>query len=592
MFRVSLEYHRRRLGVSWAGLVVFHSVTFLLAACRLEEPVSPTRPAELSVPSTPEPTEPQTFPASVTGYDLGQTTITQDNFPEDSPFHHMPVRLQGIIGVPESEQPHPLVLIMHGSHAACPGENVWPCPPEEEQKNYEGFAYLVRALAEAGYVGLSINVNAEHTFGFGEAPPAVRTTQLIELHLNELAAANAGQSDEFDIDLVGRVDLTRMTWLGHSRGGEIANRILRDQNPTSGDHNRAVQGLIMVAPAVTFADSLPTADVATAILLPACDQDLPNLDGQQYYEAARLDPDRRHFAMSVYLEGANHNYFNANLEPERPGMPAGRPDCTTDRMLEAEAQRAFLADYTVDFLQVLYGKPDEVRDAKRHLGILVSEPAPEDLYDASVKLTFLPAQGDQLALMRPDSQAELSRNLAGGEVRSVGLTVYFCPGGYYTPDDRPGTGPCKRVNLNQPGYPQQVAMEWGAGGADWRTFLPGSIADLTQFAGLQLRAALDPLSKLNPEGEPQSFTVELVDANGQHAHVHVPDVAYPAGVRQPNDFFEGDSFTGHVHMSTLRIPLEQFSGVDLANIVEIVLRFDQTESGALFVADLLLVQDD
>jgi hypothetical protein len=53
-------------------------------------------------------------------YNLGETTIAQSVFPEDSRFRHMPVRLEGIIAVPDGQGRHPVVLTLHGSHHACP----------------------------------------------------------------------------------------------------------------------------------------------------------------------------------------------------------------------------------------------------------------------------------------------------------------------------------------------------------------------------------------------------------------------------------------------------------------------------------------
>ena len=45
-------------------------------------------------------------------------------------------------------------------------------------------------------------------------------------------------------------------------------------------------------------------------------------------------------------------------------------------------------------------------------------------------------------------------------------------------------------------------------------------------------------------------------------------------------------------MPTLRVPIEEFAGIDLSSITEIALLFDQTETGTLFIADLALVQGD
>ena len=115
-------------------------------------------------------------------------------FAEDSRFRNMPVRLNGIIAVPNGDgAPYPVVVILHGNHPGCPvpeGDTVdrWPCDPAElERPNYRGFEYLVQRLAAQGYVALSININADYTLGFGEPIPVERLGQLVDLHLKALA---------------------------------------------------------------------------------------------------------------------------------------------------------------------------------------------------------------------------------------------------------------------------------------------------------------------------------------------------------------------------------------------------------------------
>lgn len=97
-----------------------------------------------------------------------------------------------------------------------------PCAPDVEQPNYQGFDYLVSELAAQGYVALSININAENTFGFGEPTPGERFTQLIELHLGALVTAAAGGANDFGVPLEGVADMQALVFIGHSRGGEAA----------------------------------------------------------------------------------------------------------------------------------------------------------------------------------------------------------------------------------------------------------------------------------------------------------------------------------------------------------------------------------
>lgn len=592
----------KSVGSKWFWLML--AIIIIQGSCRREEPTpvpaaeepaaeEPTIEEPVTVLPTPIPAEPERFPAQVINYNLGETTILQDHYPEDNRFRHMPVRLEGVIGAPEGAGPYTAVLILHGSHVVCPGEDAWPCSEEGEQSNYAGFAYLVETLAEAGYVALSINVNAEHTFAYGEAPPGVRTKQLIDAHLGELAAAAAGESNKFGLDLNGRVDLSRMIWIGHSRGGDFVNRIVREESldeSASATGYGPVRGLILLAPPIISTDVLPAVDVTTALILPACDWDVSLLSGQTLHESARFNPDRKEPFTSVYLEHGNHHNFNTILEPDP--IIEDRPDCTAEQLLAPEVQQEFLAQYAIDFLRAVHAAPGEAGPIRQRLGLDPAVPVPTELYDRPVQITTLQPVANSLTVMQPRDQDELSRNLLGGEVMLNGTTAVFCPEGYYVPANEPGTEPCQRVNFNQPGYPKLFALSWEASDAAWRTTLPDSTVDLSGYAALQLRAALDPLSELNAEGEPLSFSVELVDGNGQRAKVSGLELAFPPGVRQPNDFFEGDSFSGHVTMREVRIPLEEFAGIDLTHINEIALLFDQSPSGALFIADLELIKSD
>src|SRR5512136_737728 len=195
-------------------LVAIACALTLLAACARPTPA----PAPTAIPTAT--TEAVALPAAVE-YNLGETTIVQSNFPEDSRFRHMPVRLNGVISVPTSGTgPFPVVVILHGTHPGCPEiDHVdrWPCDPVDERANYRGFGYLAEHLAANGYVALSININAENTFGFGEPTPGERLKQVVAKHLQALTAASAGGENKFGVDLKGKADMRRLVLIGHSR---------------------------------------------------------------------------------------------------------------------------------------------------------------------------------------------------------------------------------------------------------------------------------------------------------------------------------------------------------------------------------------
>jgi hypothetical protein len=541
-------------------------------------------------------TEPANLPA-VVEYNLGDTTITQSTFPEDSRFRNMPVRLNGIIAVPDGNGgPYPVVIILHGNHPGCPvpeGDTVdrWPCDLELERPNYRGFDYLVSQLAAHGYVALSINVNAENTFGFGEPVPIERLGQLVDLHLKNLSTASSGGENKFGVELQGRTDLKQLAFIGHSQGGEGAYWLTQKETLDAPDaYSRLgygpVYGLLLVAPSANFGGA-KAARVPMAVLLPACDNDVFQQDGQLFYEITRIDPKQSTWASSVWLESANHNYFNGTLSDEAVTRP-GRPDC--EPLLKPEVQRDFLSAYTIDFLAQIFHNNE---DAKARLGMNFQAQAPSELYGLPARVTSLAPGGDRLPLLVPTSSAELETNLAGGSITAKGVTTFFCEEGYFTPSVKPGSEPCKRVNLVIPGNPAMVVASWSQTSAALHFSIPEG-SNLSQFSTISLRAALDPLSPLNKAGAAQVFTIQMVDSNGNSSTVHTrsdePALQFPHGEIEENDTFEGGWFTGRVPLTSIRIPFNDFVGVNFTEVRQIIILFDQTPSGSLFMSDLELVR--
>ena len=556
----------------------------VLAACVMPPPLP--IPAAGVTPAA-QPAATGNLPAAAE-YNLGEATIIQERFPAESRFRKMPVRLNGLIAAPAEGGPHPVVVILHGTHPGCPEDTMgldrWPCDPEVERRNYSGFAYLASALAGQGYVVLVPNTNAEHTFGFGEPVPGERLAQLLDLHLHALVEATAGGANDFGIELAGRADPSRLAFFGHSRGGEAALALAN--SPALLDAGRGygpVAGVLQIAGAATAVDPWNGSAVPLATILSACDGDVIGQDGQFFFEGIRLGGQDT-WATSAWLERANHNSFNTFL----PGDPFGtpdRPDC--EPLLDPEAQRTWLVAYATDFLAVLF---DRDLEAAARMGLDVLTPAPDELYRLPARVATLAPAADRQALLVPFSAEELTTNLLGGAVAADGVTSHFCPKGFYTPAMLPGSEPCRRVNVTIPGQPSHIVVSWEKPGATLRFAVPEGAGDLSGYAALSLRAAPDPLSPLNAAGSPQAFTVRLTDGAGHTASAQTrpdePALQFPPGSIEEDAFFEGGIFTGRVPLTTIRLALSNFAGVDLANISEIALLLDQRPNGSLFIGDL------
>lgn len=556
-------------------------------------------PAEsATAPVTPGAQGPAPDFGNVVEYDLGEATVVQERFPEDSRFRNMPVRLNGLIGAPpEGDGPFPVVVIVHGTHPGCPVDEMdvdrWPCDPELEQRNYNGFGYLVDALAQKGYVVLAPNINAENTFGFGEPTPGERLEQLLNLHLQRLAEAGNGDGGEQAfgeaVDLAGRVDLGRLALLGHSRGGDAVFDLANEADfPATGTGIGPVAGILQIAPAAAVVDPWTRLEVPLAAVQAACDGDVVDQSGQAFYEGPRLAPDQSAWATSAWLERANHNGFNTML-PGDMILHQDRADCET--LLSGEAQRAWLVDYAGDFLATLFAAdPAAEGPGRQRLGIDVAEPAPAALYDLPARVSYLAPAADRQTLWLPAAAEELTTHRLGGAVSADKVVTHFCPKAFYTPESLPEAGPCRRHYVTVPGQPAHAVVSWEEPGAALRFALPEGAGDLSAYTALSLRAAVDPASPLNEALSPQAFSLRLTDRSGKSATVATrpdePALGFPPGVMEDDPAMMFDHFTGRVPLTTLRLPLGDFAGVDLRDIAEIALLFDRTASGTLFLSDL------
>ena len=138
----------------------------------------------------------------------------------------------------------------------------------------------------------------------------------------------------------------------------------------------------------------------------------------------------------------------------------------------------------------------------------------------------------------------------------------------------------------QPGQSDQLRLSWTGPRAVFRTQLPYEAQDLSDFDMLHVRALVDPTAFLNAGKVPQSFTVILQDTTGLSSTVKVtaktPALQYQPG--EPGRTFYG--WNGLAPMSSIRIPLADFKGIDRSGITSIGLALDGQPTGSILIADL------
>lgn len=510
-------------------------------------------------------------------YDLGDAIIT-DSVLDDL---EIPLRLQGVLALPTEEGAHPLVVILHGRHGICNGDtgNPFPCP-DAEIRHDQGFSYLVEGLAKRGYVAVALNINAAMTTYFGSGDINTRAQQIFDMHMDALTAAANGEANDFGVELAGKIDFSQIALIGHSSGGGAALNIARNMDDTpfalllvaAAYNSIGVEGLYRT-PEELFAAYATASDLPVATILPDCDRDQIQFTTQFAYEAARFDSNRSALAASVRLFHADHNQFNTQLTGE------GRdqyPPCfgETGTLLPPEDQQSFLLNYTADFFDLALGR------AEPNAAFDVTQAAPTELYGLLVETNLLAPAEDRLVVVYPRSSifGDILLNDLNGRLTPDGIGVSFCAPGVVCYAGITAAGRFGHLRLDYTRYSRVKEI---------RLEIPESLADVSGYAVLHLRAVPDYLSIHNSPEEAQAFGITLVDRNSGGARVDVSDLS-SLTIPEPAEFVGYDPFL--LYPASIRIPLSEFANVDLTALAQVVVHFDVVGSGTLLVADLEFVR--
>ncbi|MFJ1971543.1 alpha/beta hydrolase family protein [Streptomyces sp. NPDC087903] len=339
-------------------------------------------PARLPANSV-DPGRPGTYGTATGEYDLDPVKL---------PGLAQPVEMRAVVVAPRGATGKlPVALFLHGRHATCfkPGgteDDVtidWPCSPGTQPiPSYKGYLKDQKLLASQGYVTVSISANGVNgQDGDVEDGGAQARSSLVRQHLAKWAgwAAHPGNAPASVPDAAA-ADLSRVLLVGHSRGGEGVNRAAMDSlypPPAAQDGYRGpvrwkIRGTVLVGP--TIFGQNPVADVPSTTILPGCDGDVSDLQGEVYADGTRGISRGTALHSAVYVVGANHNFFNTEWTPgksEAPSSddfwvdPEGQPDpvCSpgTRTRLTADQQHRAGATYIAAAARLFIAGDDRVR---------------------------------------------------------------------------------------------------------------------------------------------------------------------------------------------------------------------------------------
>lgn len=259
--------------------------------------------------------------------------------------------LEGRVYVPTDKKPHPLVVFLHGRHSSCyntttlRGASGWPCPVGTTPiLSYAGYDAAAEALAADGYTVVSVSANAINANDNQLSPDdgAITRGQLVLDTLSMLKKVNAGepvsyhdaaadQDVTFDqaltagqstypagtlsaTSLAGTMDFSKIGLMGHSRGGEgvVTAGTLNEALPQPWN----IKSVFPLAPIDFTRATLP--DVMTTTLLPYCDGDVSDQQGQHFFADSRDAFSDNVLRSNLWVMGTDHNFFNSAWTPPSP----------------------------------------------------------------------------------------------------------------------------------------------------------------------------------------------------------------------------------------------------------------------------------
>lgn len=257
--------------------------------------------------------------------------------------------INGRVWYPEGPGPWPLTLIVHGNH-------------NYREFSDPGYAYLGELLASRGFITVSVDenfINGLNAENDGRA-------WLLLKHLEVWKTFNETADGPF----FGRVDMSRIALMGHSRGGEAAataaafNRLkyYPDDFKQEFTFNFAIKAVVAIAPVdgqyKPSSVFTPLENINYLILHGSHDGDVSTAVGARQYERLRFTDGQPWFKSMVFMYRANHGQWNTVWNNKDSGPRSGRTlDLRT--LIDGEAQRQMARVYISAFLEAtLHGTRD------------------------------------------------------------------------------------------------------------------------------------------------------------------------------------------------------------------------------------------
>lgn len=493
---------------------------------------------------------------------------------------------------------------------------------------HNGYAYVAEQLAARGYIVVSINANR----GINVMTGDIATDQALILARGRLVLKHLQRLSEWHVnggpyapgsttvlqlgaDLKDKIDFGNVGLMGHSRGGQGVRaaynlyhdagspwpaRILRPLDikgifevaPTDATTTRTVSGLSVVSSFEPITNDAARKGTKWNVLIPMCDGDVVTTEGLHPFDRSLLlnaeTPATQKSTLTAW--GANHNFFNtewqetdwktfaaafpaANLTTGCVGngnTPLYFVSATGSPQQRQVGSASILAFFRANVGAAANATFNQSFNPRYKMpGVLTSmtradrgfTPSP----DATATLAF-----DNFNNPGPPSMTAAPNVKSHADVSVIGGSV---------PHHDPGLRSA-RISWTSTGADRYFQAGWGGGGAS---------ADLTGFQTLDFRISRQHSPLLNGPLA-TNFSIQLVMQDDSVSGA-VSFCKYHDKLRGPVGGYEitpSNSFAADYRpiLETVRIPLADFSGVNLSQVKGVRFIFNGTQTGAIYLTNI------
>ncbi|GAQ53543.1 alpha/beta hydrolase family protein [Streptomyces acidiscabies] len=500
------------------------------------------------------------------------------------PGFKVPVEMRGLVIAPKGAAgKRPVALFLHGRHSTCfkPGggddsaTGDWPCAKGfKEIPSYQGYVKDQQLLASQGYVTVSISANGINGQDWeAEDAGAQARSSLVRRHLADWADwAAKPSSAPAVVRSAPKTDLSKVLLVGHSRGGEGVNRAAMDslypppaaEDGAPGKARWHVSGTVLIGP--TIFGQNPVADVPSATILPGCDGDVSDLQGEVYVDGTRGVSNGKALHSAVYVVGANHNYFNTEWTPGKAQAPAwddfgsdpDHPDpiCTPGKAtrLTADQQHQVGSVYIAAAARLFVAGDDRVRPLLDGTSVRAASAGKAQVLTHAVGANrgagFLPDGAVSVSGARLCDEVNADEKKGCGLDRAKGSSPHFA-----------------QWDTQRESGRRAVAVSWTK---------PGTAARITPAKALSLAGSSSVALRLfvPPNTRGTQFDVTLVDSANRRAGLG----------RVTVDGLPGSAQTASYWAREVRVPLKTARTFDLKRVKSLEIT-PRSKSGKAWLID-------